>query len=177
MPLLPNALPSTVPPATFAIPFDSAAAFCSAQVLTATGFLNNLNSGLIDLGATSNPAIGGVSSAGRYVAAWALNVPAIDFASGDETYRFFLLGSNDVNFANGNVELMAFHDFAAVTAGRLLTPLCGASPANPPFTQVVPISNLWQKILYRYLKCQVVITGTTPTVTVTSWISSLGISL
>ena len=175
MPLTANALPSQVP--SFAVPYDSQAAFCSAQVITATGFLNNLNSGLIDLGATGAPSLGGVSSAGRYVSTWALNITAMDLSSNDETYRFFLLGSNDVNFANGNVELLAFHDFAAVTAGRLLTPLCGASPANPPFVQPVPFVNLWQKIVYRWLKCQVVITGTSPTVTVTSWISSLGISL
>jgi hypothetical protein len=177
MPLTANPLPSTVPPATFAIPYDSAAAFCSAQVLTATGFLNNLNSGLIDLGATGSAALGSVSSAGRYVAAWALNVPAMDLSSVDESYKFFLLGSNDVAFGNGNVELLAARDFAAVTAGRFITPLMGASPQNAPFTQIIPFTNLQQKILYRYLKCQVVIAGTTPSVTVTSWISSLGINL
>jgi hypothetical protein len=175
MPLTANALPSQTP--TFAIPYDAAASFCSAQVLTATGFLNNLNSGLIDLGATGSPALGSVSSAGRYVATWALQIGAMDLSSVDETYRFFLLGSNDPLFGNGNVELLGAHDFAAVTAGRFITPLLGASPQNAPFTQIVPFTNLWQKILYRYLKCQVVITGTTPSVTVTSWISSLGISL
>jgi hypothetical protein len=132
---------------------------------------------LLDLGATGSPSLGSVSSAGRYVSSWILNITSMDLSSVDETYRFFLLGSNDFNFANGNVELLGFHDFAAVTAGRLLTPLCGASPQNAPFTQIIPIVNLWQKILYRYLKCQVVITGTTPSVSVSSWITSLGISI
>jgi hypothetical protein len=175
MPLTANALPSTVP--TWSAPFDAQAAFASAQTLTTTGFLNNLNSGLIDLGATSNPAIGGVSSAGRHLSSWILNITAMDLSSGDETYRFFLFGSNDVAFASGNVELLAMHDFASVSAGRLLTPLLGASPANAPLVQIIPFTNLWQKITYRYLKSQVVITGTTTTVTVSSWISSLGISL
>jgi transposase len=65
----------------------------------------------------------------------------------------------------------------AVTAGRFITPLLGASPVNTPSTQVLPFTNLMQKIMYRFLRAQVVITGTTPTVTVTSWISSLGIDI
>jgi hypothetical protein len=174
MALTANALPSQVP--TFAVPFDAQGAFCSAQTLVATGFLNNLNSGQIDLGAAGS-AVVGVSSAGRFVSTWAINATSLDFSSGDETYRFFLFGSNDIAFGNGNVELLAAHDFAAVTAGRFVTPLCGASPANAPFTQIIPFTNLWQKIVYRFLRAQVVITGTTPTVTVSSWISSLGISL
>ena len=177
MPLTANALPSQVP--SFAIPYDAQAAFCSAQTLTATGFLNSIagvvGTGQLDLG--SSNLINASSSAGRYVSSWILNITAMDLSSADETYRFFLLGSNDIAFGNGNVELLAAHDFAAVTAGRFITPLLGASPVNTPSTQVLPFTNLMQKIMYRFLRAQVVITGTTPTVTVTSWISSLGINI
>jgi hypothetical protein len=120
MPLAANLLPSQVP--TFALPYDSAAAFCSAQVITSTNFLNSLNSGLIDLGATSAPALGSVSSAGRLVSTWALNFTAMALLT-NETYQFALLGSNDVAFGNGNVELLAYHDFATVTAGRVIPTL------------------------------------------------------
>jgi hypothetical protein len=174
MPLTANALPSQVP--SFALPFDSQAAFCSAQTIAVTGYLNNLNSGLIDLGATSAPALGSVSSAGRLVSTWALNITAMALLT-NETYQFALLGSNDVAFGNGNVELLAMHDFATVTAGRFIPTLLGASPVNTPFTQPVPFTNLMQKITYRYLRARVIIAGGTPTVTVTSRVSSLGINL
>src|ERR1700704_254814 len=123
MPLTANALPSQVP--SFAIPYDAQAAFCSAQTLTATGFLNSIagvvGTGQIDFG--SSNLTNASSSAGRYVSSWILNITAMDLSSVDETYRFFLFGSNDVAFGNGNVELLAAHDFAAVTAGRFLPPL------------------------------------------------------
>jgi hypothetical protein len=174
MPLTANSLPSQTP--SFAVPFDAQAKFADAQTLTATGYLQvGGNPGQIDLG--SSNTVNASSSAGRYVASWILNITAIDFANNDETYRFFLLGSNDVAFGNGNVECLAAHDFAAVTAGRFITPLLGASPANAPFVQSVPFVNLWQKIVYRFLRAQCVITGTTPSVTVTSWISSPGIGI
>ena len=59
MPLTANALPSTVP--SFALPYDSQAAFANAQVITSTGYLNNINSGQIDLGATGSPSSGSIS--------------------------------------------------------------------------------------------------------------------
>jgi len=174
MPLTANALPSTVP--SFALPYDSQAAFANAQVITSTGYLNNINSGQIDLGATGSPSSGSISSAGRYVSTWALNITNLALLT-NETYQFSLFGSNDVTFGNGNVELLAMHDFATVTAGRFIPTLLGASPVNTPFTQVVPFTNLMQKIVYRYLRARVTISGGAPTVTVTSWVTSLGISL
>ena len=174
MPLTANALPSTVP--SFALPYDSQAAFANAQVITSTGYLNNINSGQIDLGATGSPSSGSISSAGRYVSTWALNITNLALLT-NETYQFSLFGSNDVTFGNGNVELLAMHDFATVTAGRFIPTLLGASPVNTPFTQAVPFTNLMQKILYRFLRCRVVIAGGAPTVTVTSWISSSGIDI
>ena len=177
MPLVANPIPSQTP--TFALPFDRQAAFCEAQTLIATGFLNNLNSGQIDLGGVvSVPSGAGPGSgAGRYTTAWVLNITAMDFASNDERYQFALLGSNDVNFGNGNVELLAFHDFCPVTTFRLITPLLGGSPVNVPFTQPIPFTNMMQKIVYRYLKCQVVIAGTSPSVTVTSWVTSPALAM
>jgi hypothetical protein len=172
MPLTANPIPSVVP--TFALPVDRQAMLADSQVLTATGFLNNVNSGLIDLGGTiSQPSGAGAGSGvGRFVTVWALNILAMDFASNDERYQFALIGSNDIAFGNGNVELLAFHDFCGVTTFRLYTPLLGGSPNNFPIVQAIPFTNLMQKIVYRYLKCQVVIAGTSPSVTVTSWIVS-----
>jgi hypothetical protein len=171
MALTPNTLPSNVP--DYATPYDAINAFASAQTLTATGFVNNLNLRL-DFGGAS-PS----SGAGRTGGMWCTDITAIDFTSGDETYAFALLGSNDSAFGNGNVELLAYHDFAAASAGRVIPTLLGASPAIPPTGIAgtiikIPFTNLMQRIVYRYAQCRVTIGGTTPSVTVTSWLSFAG---
>jgi hypothetical protein len=163
------AIPSQV--TTFPAPFDAMNAFTDTQVIAATGYLNNLNSGLLDLGGAKP-----VSAVGRTDGIWSLDITNMDVSSGDETYQFALLGSQDNTFANGNVELLAFYDFAAAAAGRVIATLLGASPTVPPtglagMIQQKPFSNLSCRIYYRFLKCRVIIGGTTPTVTVSSWIS------
>lgn len=169
MALTANTIPSQVP--FYATPYDAATAFCDGQTLTATGYLNALNSGIIDLG-SANPA----AAAGRTGGMWCMDITAIDFTSADETYLLALLGSNDAAFGNGNVELIAMHDFAAVAAGRVIPTLLGATPTIPPTNLAgtimqKPFSNLVQRIVYRYLKCRAVIGGTTPSITLKSWLS------
>jgi hypothetical protein len=163
----------TIPsqPSLYKAPYDALTAFTSAQTITATGYLNNLNSGLLDLGG-SNP----VSAAGRTEMLWTVDITAVNMVTTDEFYRFALLGSNDGAFGNGNVELLDFFDIAALTANRQISTILGASPAIPPsgragtlFQRLV--SNLQQEILYRYVKAYVVVGGTSPSVTVTSWLS------
>jgi len=95
-------------------------AFTDTQVVTATGYLNNLNSGLLDLGGASP-----VSAVGRTDGMWNLDISAVNMVTTDETYKFALLGSNDIAFGNGNVELLAFHDLAALAANRVI-----ANPAR-----------------------------------------------
>jgi len=175
MALTANLIPSQV--TTFPCPYDALLAFCSAQALTATGYFNNLNSGQIDLGGGSP-----VSAAGRTDFVWSMDITAIDVSSGDESYKVHLFGSNDVAFGNGNVELLAFHDFAAVTAGRQVATILGATPTIPPTglggTIVqLPATNLMQRIYYRYLRMYLVAAGTTPSITLTSWISRANINV
>jgi hypothetical protein len=117
MPLTNNTLPS-IPP-HFTLPLDANMQFASAQNLQASGFVNNVNS-VLDLGL------------GRFTGMLALDISALDISSGNETYQLALLGSNDLAFGNGNVDLLAFHDFAAVTAGRIIPTLLAASPVIPP---------------------------------------------
>jgi hypothetical protein len=168
MPLTAGNLPSQ--PTFYATPFDRALAFCDAQALNATGDLNNINAQL-DLGGFAPTPVGGVGSgAGRNDGVWILNINAMDLASGDETYRFHLLASNDSAFGNGNVDLLAFHDFAAASAGRIIPTLMGPSLAAP--TRVyVPFTTLRQGLVYRYVKARLIAGGTTPSITLTSWLS------
>ncbi len=163
------AIPSQV--TTYPCPYDATTAFCSAQVVVATGYLNNLNAGQLDLGGGSP-----VSAAGRTDAIWNLLITAANFGTADESYTFRLLGSNDVAFGNGNVELLAMHDIAATAALRNLTAVLGATPTIPPTNLAgtlfqMPFSNLMQRIYYRYLRAHMVAVGTGPSVTCTSWIS------
>jgi hypothetical protein len=181
MPLTANAIPSQVP--TISCPFDVANAFGPQQTLTGVGYFQLSGSpAQLDLGG-AGPFVGAsVSAAGLTRGMWVLNITAIDFSSNDESYKFNLLGSNDVAFGNGNVELLAMHDFAAVTAGRQIPTILGASPTIPPAGHggvlvYVPWMNFMQRICYRYLRCYLVVGGTTPSVTVTSWITSSGNSI
>jgi hypothetical protein len=169
MALTANTIPSQV--TTFPCPYDALLAFTAAQTITATGYLNNLNSGQVDLGGP-NP----VSAAGRTDFIWNMDITACDFSSANETYQMCLFGSNDASFGNGNVELLAFHDIAAASSGRVVATILGASPAIPATGLAgtiiqLPATNLMQRIYYRYLRAYAVLGGTTPSITLTSWIS------
>jgi hypothetical protein len=144
--------------------------FCDGQVLSSTSDLNNINAQLDFGGVAPLPGFAVGSGAGRLAGMWVLNITAIDFSSGDETYRFHLLGSNDSGFGNGNVDLVGFVDFAAASAGRIIATLLGPSLAGASRVYQ-PFVLLRQGIVYRYVRCRVVIAGTTPSITVTSWLS------
>lgn len=163
MALTNNTLPS-IPP-HFTLPLDANMQFASAQTLTATGFVNNSNA-VLDLGL------------GRFTGMLALDITALDVSSANETYQLSLLGSNDSAFGNGNVDLLAFHDFAAATAGRIIPTLLAASPAVPPTNLAgsliaIPFTNFMQGFVYRYLKLDAVLGGTTPSITLSAWISPI----
>lgn len=169
------AIPSQV--ATFPCPYDAALAFTDTQTLTATGYLNNLNSGILDLGGAKP-----VSAVGRTDGIWNIDVTTVDMSSGDEFYQFALLGSNDAAFGNGNVDLLAFYDIAAAVAGRVIATLLGITPTIPPTGMAgmiiqKPFTNLACRIYYRYVKARVIIGGTTPNLICTSWISRANIDV
>lgn len=175
MALTANTIPSQFP--DFPCPFDALTAFTSAQTITATGYLNNLNSGQIDLGGAAP-----VAAAGRTEGIWSLNMSALNMGTGDESYTFRLLGSNDVAFGNGNVELLHQYDLAATAALRNLATILGINPAVPPTGLAgtilqFPFTNKVGRIIYRYLRAHLVVVGTGPTTTVTSWISRASIDV
>jgi hypothetical protein len=164
MALTANAMPSI--PGNFSLPIDAALQFATAQTLTLTGYINNVNA-VVDLGF------------GRFTGMLALDITAIDVSSGNESYGIALFGSNDINFGNGNVDLLTYHDFAAASAGRLVATILGVSPTIPPNNfqagsiTALPFTTLMQGIIYRYAKCYAVIGGTTPSITLSAWISPI----
>lgn len=162
MPLTNTALPYALPERI--VPFDQSTAFASNQTLTATGYVNNIQT-QVD------------ADRGRFDGYLCLDISAMDLSSNDETYRFFLLASNDQAFGNGNVEVLAIRDFGAATAGRLLPTICPASYAVPASGRAatrwsIPFSNLSGTFLFRYFQLYCVIGGTTPSITLSAWLSN-----
>ncbi len=170
MPLSANPIPSMVPPSQFALPFDAQTAFMTTPTaFTATGFVGSVT---LDIGGVVNLPSGIGSAAGRKTGVWVLQIAAIDFANADESYKLALLGSNDPLFQNGNVDLLAFRDYAAASAGRQIPTLLGASLSVAPFIEATPFSNLRQaRLLYRYLRLHLTVGGTTPSITLLSWLT------
>jgi hypothetical protein len=158
MALTANAMPSIIP--QFSLPIDAALEFASAQTITATAYINNVNT-VVDLGF------------GRFTGMLALYITALKVSSGNESYGIAVFGSNDVNFGNGNVDLLTYHDFAAASANRLVPTILGVSPTIPspgaPVT-ALPFTTLMHGIIYRFAKCYAVIGGTTPSITLSAWI-------
>ena len=161
MALSANTLPIVMP--SISAPFDVMTAFAKAQTLTATGYVNNLNT-QINVGT------------GRITGFLALDITNLKLSAGNETYQFFLLGSNDASFTSGNIDLLAAHDFAAAASGRLLPTICAASPSVPVTGQsgtrhFIPYSNLMGGYMFQYLQFYTVISGTSPTVTCSAWLT------
>lgn len=165
MALSANTLPSVVP--TRAVPVDAGLQFCSAQTIGSTGYLNNV------VGSGTNIDIG----PGRKEMYWVLDISSLEVASGDETYKFYLFGSNDSAWGNGNIEMLAARDFAAASSGRLVATICPASDTVPPTGLsssrfVMPFTNHVGQFVFRYVRAYVVIGGTIATgVICSSWLT------
>lgn len=163
MPLTNNTLPSILP--NFTLPVDGNMQFASAMNLAATGYINNANA-VLDLGL------------GRFTGMLALDISVLKVSAGNETYQLALFGSNDNAFGNGNVDLLAFHDFASVTAGRIVPTILAPSPVVPPTNlaaqiMALPFTNFMQGFVYRYLKLYATIAGTLPSITLSAWVSPI----
>lgn len=162
MPLSANSMPFN-PPLDI-VPFDAATCFCTNATFenkTATGYYGAPTQ--LDLGL------------GRVKGSWAVDISVMDQTTGDESYTLFLLGSNDVAWANGNVEILQAQNFGGTT-GRSIATIIGASPAVPPVgpgatLNVVPFVNMKQRIVYRYVRLYLVAAGTTPIITLNSWLT------
>jgi len=163
MPLSNATLPFNLPER--ALPYDGNLVFAQSQTLTATGYFTQTAT-QIDVGI------------GRFDGYLVLDISAIDFSSTDETYRIFLMGSNDSGWTSGNIEILAVRDFAAVTAGRLVATIVPASYALPVTGSgraatkfVIPVTNFMGAFTFRYLQVYLVAAGTTPSITASVWLA------
>jgi hypothetical protein len=157
-----NTLPA-VPP-DFTLPLDASLQFASTQTLTATGYVNNTTAQI-----QVNP--------GRLTGFLALDITAMAVGSSDEYYRFLLMGSNDVNWGNGNIATLAFAEFNSASSNALVTTITGAFPTVPPagrggWLRAVPFTNyIGGGYVFQYMKLYLVTGGTSPSVTLSAWIT------
>lgn len=160
MALTKTLLPVNAP--THALPFDVAGSFGLAVTQTASGFV---------LAPPLNVSYG----PGRMEGYWNIDVSNAKVSAGNETYQFFLLGSNDINFGNGNCENLGVYDIAATSALRDLPTILAASPAIPDtglsasrFTRA--FSNQSDQFVFQFINLYCLIAGTAPTITFSSWL-------
>jgi hypothetical protein len=145
------------------MPYDSSTAFSKAQTVTGSGFISgNVN--------TQVPIL-----SGRFIGFWVIDVSAANMATSDEYYQFALCGSNDAAFTNGNVELLAIHDFAATSALRIIASISSVSPTMPitgsaATRHVIPFCNQMGGFVFQYLQLYLKVGGTGPSITFSSWI-------
>jgi len=161
MALTKTTLPAIAP--SVAVPYDTLQAFALSQTLVATGYASNVNTQI-----TQGP--------GRFYGLWKLQISALALGSSNEFYQFWLLGSNDVNFANGNTDVLAMYDLAATAALRALATVCAVSPTVPDSGQtaseiVRPWCNQTDQYVFEYMQLYVLMGGTSPSVTFSSWVS------
>jgi hypothetical protein len=175
---------------TSAAPFDNLLAFTTTAgaTVTASGYVNqggNVAAGFVTPGVS------------RFQGMWNIDIPVIQaagasqnpfFGSSNEFYQFFLLGSNDPAFANGNAEILAVHDLAATAALRLLPNVAALFPGSYPFpgfssgaagggsfqplnsvTFQIPFSNQKDAYIFPFVNMSLVVGGTAPSIQFTSW--------
>lgn len=156
-----NTLPSILP--TRVLPVDQNLIFATNQTLTASGYVNNVNTQL-DIGL------------GRYDGYLVLDISNMKISTTDETYFFYLLGSNDASWTSGNVETICAKDFAGLAANRAVPTICPASYAVPATGRsstrwALPFTNEIGTFVFRYLQLRVIIGGTSPTVSLSSFVT------
>lgn len=162
MALTKSLLPVNAP--THATPYDVAGSFGLAVTLTASGFAT----GAAGTNVTYGP--------GRMEGYWRIDVSNAKVSATNETYQFFLLGSNDVNFGNGNCENLGVYDIAATAALRDLPTIMAANPTIPDAgltasSFVRAFSNQSDQFVFQYMNLYVLIAGTAPTITFSSWLT------
>lgn len=137
------------------LPLDVTTLFATALTITASDVIPAGQEGGFKIGK------------GRQDLWWVTDVIARDVASADELYRFLLQGCSVNTFTGQPIENLAMIEIGA-TAVRL-----GGAQTSPLGRYAVPISNeILQKFAdFEFVRLNVLISGTTPSITFSSWLS------
>lgn len=140
---------------------DNAAAYTVSGYMQASGA-----DALLDLG--GNQGTSPLQQA-RIDAVAIFDVTAIKTSSGNESYKLLVVGSNDPNFGAGNVTCLAAVELGAVGGADVVNGL-----ADPIGRVEVGFCTQKCQTLYEFIKCYLVIGGTTPTISISSFVAVLG---
>ena len=102
---------------------------------------------------------------GRIDAIAVLDITALDIVTTDETYNVYIQGSSSATFAS-DIENLAAYDLADTASrdgGADVTSLIGRHEIH--------FSNSMNGVEYKYIRARIVIAGTTPSITLTAWVS------
>jgi hypothetical protein len=134
-------------------PFDARTAFIEGLTLTASDIVEeNSADKILELGD------------GRVDGVLIVDVSALDIASNDELYRFILQGSNASDFSSGIENLVELElGDTAVRQGGAGDSLIGRYE--------LPFQNAQAAAEYKYVRLNVIIAGTSPSITFDSWIT------
>jgi len=160
-----NGAPMPFNPPTKVGTFDAMNCFTggtTAQTFTASGFFTSGGQPTqLDVGP------------GLFDGYWIIDWQARKQTAGTEEYTVYLLGSNDINFAAGNVEMLSVQDFGGSRSA--ISPsfiAAGASPAvTSGETNYIPVLNFRSGIVYRYIRAGIDLNGTTPNAVLNSWLT------
>lgn len=156
-----------------------------AAAQTASGYAQYGGAdGVFDAGGNQNntvtlPSIADVSSItpqqARIDAMCVVDVTAIDIASGNETYKIFVVGSNDPAFGVGKVVCLG--GGMELGKGTSLDIPNGADAGSPPAVggsrYEMPFCNEQNNVKYQYIKLYVAMGGTTPSMTYKAFVAVL----
>lgn len=102
--------------------------------------------------------------AGRQEFAFVVDVAAIDTTSGNEKYDFVLQGCNVDTFTGSDIE-----NLATIAMGHTSVRLGGAKTSVPGRYAVDVANDLVAE--YTYVRLNVIVSGTTPSITVTAYLT------
>jgi hypothetical protein len=114
--------------------------------------------------------------AGRTQGLWMIQVYSA-FISTNQTYQFYLHGSNDPAFGAGKRDLLGVYDIAATAALRLAQPAGqdteypGLASGTSATIYAIPVGNDRDQFTLTNMNLYVNIAGTTPSITFDSWFS------
>jgi len=137
----------------------------NAAAYTASGYgqVNGAN-GIVDLGGNQSTT---PKQQARIDAVAVIQVTAIDIATGDEGYKILVVGSNASDMSTGNICL------GSIQLGKAAHTDVPTAPDSTTGTYEVPFSNEQAGVFYEYVALYLVIAGTTPSISLFSFIAVL----
>jgi hypothetical protein len=138
---------------------------------TATGFTQCRGAdGIVDLGGNQGTS---PKQQARIDAVAVCDVILLDATTTDEAYRMLILGSNDPGFANGKIFVLGELELAGGVLSVLGPGVAGVTGTAVIGRYEIPFCNQQAGVTYQYVKMFLVMTGTTPILSLEAFIAVL----